>query len=441
MYKLSFCFLFISNCYFSQNNKDVLMKGPINVLNGGVMDGVVENDEIIERSKIEYEHVRRADYVWSKRVFSRIDCREKLNHVLFFPPDKFLEDYTDYPPKNIPELQSTKAWVRHGERRSLWTIIVENLMSDELDMYLVADTLDFKFASEDGYAFKYPLSGNANNYSYFDPSNSNYRGQINKRIGISQNGSTWFGDYQGQTGTYEYKTIPGINKFQVWVDTIKNRDYDVNNVGVQWQAGILTDLMDPKFEKAWDKAMAKSQSSGQPESLEKEPRTFYLNSEMITAYNIKEDWFFDKERSILDRRIIAIAPVAKFTLDTSVNSKRGALVVKHPATGQLTAANLMGTAVSISNSTQFAEFELFWLYFPQLRNVLVKYYVYNEQSDAQWMSFDDLFWKRKFNSTIYRVSDKFDREIEDYKYGVDALYEAERIKDDIRKWEIDVWNY
>jgi hypothetical protein len=39
------------------------------------------------------------------------------------------------------------------------------------------------------------------------------------------------------------------------------------------------------------------------------------------------------------------------------------------------------------------------------------------------------------------VSDKFDREIEDYKHGVDALYEAERIKDDIRKWEIDVWNY
>jgi hypothetical protein len=57
------------------------------------------------------------------------------------------------------------------------------------------------------------------------------------------------------------------------------------------------------------------------------------------------------------------------------------------------------------------------------------------------MSMDDLFWKRKFNSTIYKVSDKFDREIQDYKYGVDALYEAERIKEEIRKWEHDVWNF
>jgi hypothetical protein len=57
------------------------------------------------------------------------------------------------------------------------------------------------------------------------------------------------------------------------------------------------------------------------------------------------------------------------------------------------------------------------------------------------MSFDDMFWKRRFNAQIYRVSDKFDREIEDYKFGVDALYEAERIKEQIREWEINVWNY
>ena len=57
------------------------------------------------------------------------------------------------------------------------------------------------------------------------------------------------------------------------------------------------------------------------------------------------------------------------------------------------------------------------------------------------MSFDDLFWKRKFNAQIYRTSDKFDREIEDYRFGVDALYEAEKIKGEIRKWEHDVWNY
>ena len=87
------------------------------------------------------------------------------------------------------------------------------------------------------------------------------------------------------------------------------------------------------------------------------------------------------------------------------------------------------------------EKEMFWLYFPELRNVIVNYYTYNDKSDAQWMTFDDLFWKRKFNAQIYRTSDKFDRNIEDYRFGVDALREAERIKGEIRKWEHDVWNY
>ena len=87
------------------------------------------------------------------------------------------------------------------------------------------------------------------------------------------------------------------------------------------------------------------------------------------------------------------------------------------------------------------EREMFWLYFDELRNVIVNYYVYNDQNDAQWMSLDDLFWKRKFSSTIYRVSDKFDREIEDYKFGVDALYEAEKAKESIRDWEHNLWHF
>jgi len=46
-----------------------------------------------------------------------------------------------------------------------------------------------------------------------------------------------------------------------------------------------------------------------------------------------------------------------------------------------------------------------------------------------------------YTSGKNRTSDKFDREIEDYRFGVDALREAEKIKGEIRKWEHDVWNY
>ncbi len=57
------------------------------------------------------------------------------------------------------------------------------------------------------------------------------------------------------------------------------------------------------------------------------------------------------------------------------------------------------------------------------------------------MSFDDLFWKRQFISTIYKESNVFDRQIESYRTGVDALMEAEKIKEEIRLFEHDVWNF
>jgi hypothetical protein len=35
----------------------------------------------------------------------------------------------------------------------------------------------------------------------------------------------------------------------------------------------------------------------------------------------------------------------------------------------------------------------------------------------------------------------FDRQIESYRTGVDALMEAEKIKEEIRLFEHDVWNF
>mgnify|MGYP006216085055 CR=1 FL=1 len=85
--------------------------------------------------------------------------------------------------------------------------------------------------------------------------------------------------------------------------------------------------------------------------------------------------------------------------------------------------------------------ELFWLYFPHCRFVFNNYFSYNDKNDAQWMSFDDLFWKRRFTSFIYKESNGFDRKIETYRSGVDALRESERIKEEIRTFEHDVWDY
>jgi gliding motility associated protien GldN len=147
----------------------------------------------------------------------------------------------------------------------------------------------------------------------------------------------------------------------------------------------------------------------------------WITSRDIVAYQLKENWFFDKERSVLDVRIIGIAPVVYF-------SEKGKPVVTDQATGSL----------SDKIATQRP---LFWLYYPQLRYIINNYFVYNDENDAQWMSFDDLFLKRRFNSTIIKESNNYDRNIESYRTGIDALMESEKIKDEIRNIEHDVWSF
>ena len=135
--------------------------------------------------------------------------------------------------------------------------------------------------------------------------------------------------------------------------------------------------------------------------------TWFLSQDII-QYKLKEDWFFDKERSVLERRIIGIAPI----------------VYEKNSSGAIT-----GTR------------ELFWLYFPECRYVFQNYFVASRQNDAQRMSLDDLFWKRMFHSYIIKESNIANRSVEEYAAGVDALLEAEEIKNSIANFEHNLWEY
>ncbi len=142
------------------------------------------------------------------------------------------------------------------------------------------------------------------------------------------------------------------------------------------------------------------------------PDTLWYESKDIVEYRLKEDWFFDKQRGEMDVRIIAIAPVV---YDTQLDN--------------------------VGNEQIVGKKELFWLYFPHCRYVFNNYFTYNDRNDSQWMSFDDLFWKRRFSSYIYKESNTYDRPIEDYAHGIDALYESERITNEMRTFEHDLWSY
>lgn len=133
-----------------------------------------------------------------------------------------------------------------------------------------------------------------------------------------------------------------------------------------------------------------------------------ITSDRIVEWEVKEDWFFDKQRSVMDVRIVGICP-RTYMIDA--NTKK-----------------VMGIK------------PLFWIYFPELRYIIQNYFVYNRKNDAMRMSFDDLFWKRMFSSYVKKESNVFDRIIADYVSGVDALLESERIKKEMMEIEHDMWD-
>ena len=135
-------------------------------------------------------------------------------------------------------------------------------------------------------------------------------------------------------------------------------------------------------------------------------RTF--NPSEIKRFRIKEDWFFDKQRSVMEVRIIGICPV-KDNLD-----KNGVFRAYEP---------------------------LFWIYYPEARPILAKAEVFNFKNGAERRSYDDVFWKRLFASYVYKEENVFDRKITDYAQGIDALLESDRIKRELIDFEEQMWEY
>lgn len=106
---------------------------------------------------------------------------------------------------------------------------------------------------------------------------------------------------------------------------------------------------------------------------------------------------------------------------------------------------ILGICLVRDSYTENGEFRgkepLFWIYFPEARNVLAKAEVFNRFNDNERRSYDDIFWKRMFDSYIYKEENVFDRKIADYTAGLDALLESERVKNDLFKFEHDLWEF
>jgi len=139
--------------------------------------------------------------------------------------------------------------------------------------------------------------------------------------------------------------------------------------------------------------------------------------EEVTRMLMKEEWFFNRQRSKMEVRIIGLCPIRRFVKESN-------------------AAGMDESDAELTLKT------LFWAYFPAYRNLFANQEVFNPFNDAERRTFDDIFFKRRFSSYIYRITNVYDnRTIQTYKKGEDVLLEAERMKDFMFKFEHDLWEF
>jgi gliding motility associated protien GldN len=258
-----------------------------------VLDGIYQPEHTLERKVISYSPLREADVMWMRRVWRRIDLREKINQPFYYP---------EKPAQG---------------RKSLFDVIKEAILND--------GTL-----------------------TAYDPGPLGDDDMFTKRMTPDEVRSLLF----SQDTTYTEDLMTG----------------DLVPVVVNIE----------------------------------------VNSEEVKWYEIKEEWFFDRQRSVMDVRIIGICPM--IAVKDDIGEFRGLK-------------------------------KLFWIYYPEARYVFVKSEVFNRANDVERRTYEDIFWKRQFSSYIVKMSNVYDRTISQYEKGLNALLEAEKLKETIFNMEHDLWSY
>ena len=257
---------------------------------GDYRDGIYDKENSTNRRFIPYTHLREADVSWEKRVWRRLDMREKQNQQLYYPIEPV------------------------ASRISFAQLLIKYIL-----------TGDIKAFKDEEFLIPLELSS------------------VRKSIVLQE-------------------------------DSAEVEEFDKDGNSFMVKKPGLTD-------STW----------------------IYEN---FTSLELKEDWFFDKQKSVLEVRILS-----------------------------------MGVNVLKPKKEDLGPFNLFWVYFPACRPYFAKHEVYNSKNDAERRTFEDIFWKRQFASTAYKETNVFDREIERYSKGIDALLESDRIKNDIFRWEHDLWHF
>ncbi|MGB5988220.1 MAG: gliding motility protein GldN [Marinifilaceae bacterium] len=188
--------------------------------------------------------------------------------------------------------------------------------------------------------------------------------------------------------------------------------------GIKEQTIIAFDTDDDEFQVpiGYDAIQKKFGAGTKMVELE-QPDGSIINKEVVTdaitsevkKVLVKELWYFDKQSSTMQVRIIGLCPVRIYKKE---------------------------------NNPDELQMKLFWINYNDCRKNLVQQEVYNNRNDALRLSFDDVFIRRRFSSIVMKESNVYNnRSIGSYAKGVDAMIESDRIKNEMFNWEQDLWHY
>jgi gliding motility associated protien GldN len=183
------------------------------------------------------------------------------------------------------------------------------------------------------------------------------------------------------------KTLKDMSSSFKYRDTLQTGIDEINNFYDDYKSGAK--VLDPQFIN------------------ERE-----LTAIDISGYKIKGYWYFDKRQGEMKYRLLGICPVSPEARDIG-NDKADVI-------------------------------ELFWIYFPSIRDVLHESSAFNDKNSAMPITFDHLLNARRFSAVIYKEENVYgDRLIQDYEKdnAQMQLLESERLKEKIRNFEQDMWNY
>jgi gliding motility associated protien GldN len=224
----------------------------------------------------------------------------------------------------------------------------------------------------------------------------------------------------------EILASPKVNIVGIIYDAVNNGELDMyasNDESFEGDPVNANKGNDPKAAKSSTADTAFLGVNPGTNEVNRANNEFFVAS--FTTLRIKEDWILDIRRGIFEPRIIGIAPV-RIDVKTAVDNNGNPVV--DPTTNTVRA----DTVKSVAG----------WIYFDDLREVLVKHKIANNQNDNSGINFDDVFVRRLFFSNVTKVSNSADNRIEDILFNPkERLLESERIKKAMANFEQGLWEY